>query len=381
MRDLECLILGDDFTPAAIFEEALRAGLGSAGRSVSCISIDIETSEPSAVVSDEVDEAFGDIEEVADLAVGCELLVTTFAPVTSAVLDRARKLLAIACGRGGPVNINTAAASARGIPVLNAPGRNAQAVAEYTLAGIINLMRQIPQALDYVRDNRWRTPREDTFEKPSGPELGARTLGLIGCGQVGRLVGRLAGSFGARVLAHDPLARRTELVPLGIEAVSLDRLLAEADIISLHARLARDAAPILGEAEFAAMTRRPYLVNTARAAAVDHDALLAALERGRIAGALLDVHPEEPLSPDSPLLAVDETRLLLTPHAAGISRDVPANTAHLLVEGLARLLQGRRPDHVINPRTLDTCFQRMGFTAPSPPARRRTGEDADPEGS
>ncbi len=365
MSDMRCLILGDDFTPAALFEAALRSRLEPSGRSVSYTSIDMEAGELCAVESDEVAEAFGGIDEVAGLATDCALLVTTFAPVTSAVLDRAPGLLAIACGRGGPVNVNIAAASTRGIPVLNAPGRNAQAVAEYTLAGIINLMRRLPQALDYVRDGRWLTPREDTFEKPSGPELGARTLGLIGCGQVGRLVGRLTKAFGARVLAHDPFIFPAALAPLGIEPVSLGRLLAEADVISLHVRLAGDAAPILGEVEFAAMARRPYLVNTSRATALDHYALLAALESGRIAGALLDVHPVEPLPPDSPLLAADSTRLLLTPHAAGVSRDVPANTADLLAEGLARLLQGRRPDHVVNPRTLDTCFRRLGYATAS----------------
>lgn len=361
MRTLRCLLLGDDFTPAESFETALRECLGAEQRALSCTRIDVEAGEAGAVQSGEVAEAFGDVEEVAELAAGCDLLVTTFAPVTRAVLARAPGLLAIACGRGGPVNVNVAAASERGIPVLNAPGRNAQAVAEYTLAGIINLMRRIPEALDYVREGRWLTPREDTFEKPSGPELGARTLGLVGCGRVGRLVGRLAGAFGARVLACDPFAEPAELSAAGIEAVSFERLLAESEIVSLHLRLPRGAPPVLGRAELAAMARRPYLVNTSRAAAVDHEALLEALESGRVTAALLDVHPAEPLPPDSPLLAFDRTRLLLTPHAAGVSRDIPANTASLLAEGLARLLRGRRPEHVINPETLERCFRRLGF--------------------
>ena len=217
MKDLTCLILGDDFTPAAIFEEAFRIRLATHAGTISYVGVDVEASELTAVGSDEVAEAFGDVAEVARLAASCQLLVTTFAPVTGAILDKAPELLAISCGRGGPVNVNLAAATARGIPILNAPGRNAQAVAEYTLAGMINLMRRIPQALDYVRDGQWTTPREDTFEKPSGPELGGRTLGLIGCGQVGRLVGRLAKAFGARVLAHDPFAGEADLTPQGIE--------------------------------------------------------------------------------------------------------------------------------------------------------------------
>ena len=360
MSGLKCLILGDDFTPARTFEEALREGLRACGRDLEYESIDFEPHELTPTPSDELHEAFGDAGKVARLAAGCRLLVTTFAPVTAAVLDSAPGLLAIACGRGGPVNINVEAASARGLPVLHAPGRNAQAVAEFTLAGMLNLMRRIPEALLYVREGRWRVSREDTFEKPSGPELGGRTLGLIGCGHVGRLVGRLACAFGARVLAHDPFVAGEVLAPLGIERVSFERLLAESDLISVHARLSEGSPPILDAAAFAAMARRPYLVNTARAGAIDHRALLAALESGRITAALLDVHGVEPLPPEDPLFSFDPARLLLTPHAAGVSYDIPANTARLVADGLARLLRREAPDHVINPQCLEICFRRLG---------------------
>ena len=109
------------------------------------------------------------------------------------------------------------------------------------------------------------------------------------------------------------------------------------------------------------MAKRPYLVNTARASAIDHEALLAALEAGQVTAAHLDVHPDEPLSPGSPLLAMGKDRLLLTPHAAGVSHDIPANTARLLADGLFRLLRGEVPDHVVNSQTLETCFKRLGL--------------------
>ena len=360
MSGLKCLILGDDFTPARTFEEALREGLQAHGRHLDCESVDFEPHELTRTPTDELHEAFGDVGKVVRLVAESQLLITTFAPVTAAVLDSAPGLLAIACGRGGPVNVNVEAATARGIPVLYAPGRNARAVAEFTLAGMINLMRRIPEALHYVRDGRWLVPREDTFEKPTGPELGGRTLGLIGCGHVGRLVGRLAGAFGARVVAHDPFVAETVLTPLGIEPVPLERLLAESDLISVHARLPEGSPPILDAAAFAAMTRRPYLINTARASAIDHRALLAALRSGRVTAALLDVHGEEPLPPGDPLLSFDPARLLLTPHSAGVSRDIPANTARLVADGLIRLLCGEAPDHVTNPQCLESCFQRLG---------------------
>ena len=360
MSELKCLILGDDFTPARTFEHALCERLREHGRPLDFESIDFEPHELTRTPSDELHEAFGDVGKVVRLVAGCQLLITTFAPVTAAVLDSAPGLLAVACGRGGPVNVNVEAASARGIPVLYAPGRNARAVAEFTLAGMINLMRRIPEALLYVREGRWLVSREDTFEKPSGPELGGRTLGLVGCGHVGRLVGRLAGAFGARVVAHDPFVAEEVLAPLGIEPVPFERLLAESDLISMHARLPEGSPPILDAAAFAAMVRRPYLINTARAGAIDHRALLAALGSGQVSAALLDVHSVEPLPPDDPLLSFDPVRLLLTPHAAGVSRDIPANTARLVADGLVRLLRGEAPDHVINPQCLESCFLRLG---------------------
>lgn len=359
MAELRFLILGDDFTPAALFEDHIGKALSGLGAEVSFRCVDSEPSELTAVRSDEVAEAFGDIGEVSALARDRHVIVTTFAPVTGEVMEGAPELLAIACGRGGPVNVNIEAATERGIPVLFAPGRNAQAVAEFTVAGMINLMRQIPQAIDYVRDGRWQTPREDTFEKPSGPELGNRTVGLVGCGQVGRLVGKLLRAFGARVLVSDPYAEASELAALGLESVGLEELLAKSEVISLHARVAKGQPPLIGPRQFAAMEQRPYVLNTARSAALDCDALVAALKDGSVAGALLDVYPDEPLPADSPLRDCDRERLILTPHSAGVSRDIPANTARILAQGLADLARQRVPPHVANGETVEACLRRL----------------------
>lgn len=352
-------ILGDDFTPSALFEDALRQALDFWPGELVFITADMTPDDLVPYVSDEVHEAFGSPAEAARLAEGAHLLVTTFAPVTAEMLDRVPGLIAVVCGRGGPANVNVAAASRRGIPVLNAPGRNAQAVAEFTLAGMINLMRRIPATIDYVRGGAWDTAREDTFEKPSGPELAGKTVGLLGFGHIGRLVARLVAAFGARPLICDPEVEEGAIAGEGYEKVDLERLLAEADVISLHARLPEGAPPILGEAEFARMKRRPFLINTARAAALDHDALLRALEAGSLSGALLDVYPEEPLARDGPLFRAISDRLLLTPHAAGLSWDIPGLTARIVAEGVASLLKGDPPRHVVNPDALATCLERL----------------------
>ena len=355
---IRCLALGDDFTPAASFESALRAALGEQARALEFQSLDMDADALAACGAPEVREAFGDEAEVAHLVRDRHLLITTFAPVTARVLAAAPDLLAVACGRGGPVNVNVAEATRRAVPVLYAPGRNRQAVAEYVVAAMIVLMRRMPAAIGYVREGRWVTPREDTFEKPSGPELGSRVVGLLGCGQVGALVGRLVTAFGARALGHDPFADPQALADAGIEPAPVARILAEADVISVHARLPAGAPPLLGAAEFGAMARRPYVLNTARAGAVDYDALAAALRTDRIAGAFLDVYPEEPLPLSSPLLEIDGDRLLLTPHAAGVSRDIPRTTARMLAADVAALLAGRAPARVVNPEAVPPCLAR-----------------------
>jgi D-3-phosphoglycerate dehydrogenase len=243
--------------------------------------------------------------------------------------------------------------------VLYAPGRNAVAVAEDALAGLLALMRRMPAAIDCVRRGEWRTAREDTFEKPSGPELAGKRAGVIGFGRVGRRVARLLAAFGAEVMVRDPHVAARAIAAEGHRAVALDELIATAQVIAVHARLPNDAAPILGAREFARMRAAPYLVNAARANALDHAALIDALAAGRVAGALLDVHPEEPLPRDSPFLRVDPARLLLTPHVAGVSSDVPAATARLLADGVAALLRGERPEFVMNPEALPEAEARL----------------------
>ena len=360
MNELRFAIIGDDFTPSILFKNALTVSLEGWKGTIVYKTIDITTERMIPYASAEVHEAFGSPADVIDLAHDAHILVTTFAPVTSSVLSRLEQLLAIGCGRGGPVNINISAATERGIPVLNAPGRNAQAVAEFTIAGMMNIMRQIPIAIDYVRTGAWKTPREDTFEKPSGPELGGKVVGLIGFGQVGRLVAKLLKAFGARVLVYDPFVDLTNVVENGIEATDLTWLLSNAQVISIHARLEKGEPPLLGTTQFAMMKQTPYLINTSRAAVLDHEALLHALDTGLVRAALLDVYNEEPLPLDNPLLKVKSDKLFLTPHSAGVSHDIPVLTAKIIAEGTASLVTGQRSDIVMNPEVIDTFNIRLG---------------------
>jgi D-3-phosphoglycerate dehydrogenase len=272
----------------------------------------------------------------------------------------------VACVRGGPVNVDIGAATRRGIPVLYTPGRNAESVADFVIGQIIALVRQIAHthhllrtgALTEVRSERVRA-RKDVVWRPSdpaapvpyrvfrGPELRTLTLGLLGLGRAGKRVAVKARALDMRVIAHDPFIAQDDTAE--VEFVALDELLAASDVISLHAR---GEEILIGRAELRAMRPGVFLINTARAAILDHGALLEALRDGHLGGAALDVFPDEPLTADDPLLSLDN--VLLTPHIAGASMNVVDHYSLSLVNAL-RALHGHgdlRDVSVANPETL-----------------------------
>jgi phosphoglycerate dehydrogenase-like enzyme len=257
----------------------------------------------------------------------------------------------IACVRGGPVNVDIPAATARDIPVLFAPGRNAAAVADFVIGQLVCLVRHIAQtdglvrtgALTEQRDVALR-PRTDVIWRPLDPagpipyhlyrgrELSTLTLGLLGLGRIGELVAGHARGLGMDVIAHDPhVATAVD----GVRLVELDELLAGSDVLSLHAR---GNETLVGAAELRALRPGAYVINTARATILDYPALVDALRAGHLAGAALDVFPDEPLTPDDPLLGLEN--VLLTPHIAGASSNVIDHYSRTIVDALCALQQG-----------------------------------------
>jgi D-3-phosphoglycerate dehydrogenase / 2-oxoglutarate reductase len=298
-------------------------------------------------------------------------------PIAAAELDSLPALRLIVCVRGEPVNVDLAAATERGIPVIHAPGRNADAVAEFTIGLIIALLRHIVAAHELVRSGALteqravRTrDRRDVIWRPAdpagpvpyrmfkGPGLGATTLGLCGLGAIGRRVGFLAKGLGMTVIGHDPaLAGPVD----GITTMPLAEVLTTCDVLSLHAR--GSGPPIIGAAELAQLRPGCLLVNTARATILDYDALAQALSTGHLAGAALDVYPDEPLTPDDPLLALDN--VILTPHIAGASHNVVRQQWDIIATGLhALLVEGRADDvPVRNPDTVSAFLADGGRDA------------------
>jgi D-3-phosphoglycerate dehydrogenase / 2-oxoglutarate reductase len=251
-------------------------------------------------------------------------------------------LRAVASTRGDPNNVDVAGATAAGIPVLYTPARNADAVAEMTLALLLAATRHLLTADADVRAGNVFRDGTIPYQRFRAWEIAGRTAGLVGLGAVGRAVKwRLAG-LGLRVIAHDPY---------NDEALhSLDELLAQADIVSLHAPVNDDTVGLIGAKQFAAMRDGVVFLNTARAQLHDTDALVDALHSGKVAAAGIDHFLGEWLPPDHPLAAMPN--VVLTPHIGGATWNTEARQAQMVADDLEALLSGNTPAHIVNPEVL-----------------------------
>ncbi len=251
-------------------------------------------------------------------------------------------LRAIAATRGDPNNVDVPGATAAGIPVLNTPGRNADAVAEMTVALLLAATRHLLPADSDVRGGNIFRDGSIPYQRFRGWEVAGRTAGLVGLGAVGRAVRWRLSGLGLRVIAHDPYHDEARH--------SLAELLGEADIVSLHAPVTDDTAGMIGAEQFAAMRDGVVFLNTARAQLHDTDALVDALRGGKVAAAGLDHFAGEWLPTDHPLVGMPN--VVLTPHIGGATWDTEARQAQLVADDLAALLSGGTPAHIVNPEVL-----------------------------
>jgi D-3-phosphoglycerate dehydrogenase / 2-oxoglutarate reductase len=251
-------------------------------------------------------------------------------------------LRAIASTRGDPWNVDLKAATAAGIPVLNTPGRNADAVAEMAIALMFALSRHLLRADADVRADRMYAEGLIPYQRFRTWQLAGQTFGVIGLGAVGRAAAWRAAGLGMKVISYDPY---------NPEAThSLDDLVREAHVISMHAPVTSDTEGMIGADQFASMRDGAVFINTARAQLHDTDALVAALQSGKLGGAGLDHFVGERLAVDHPLQSLPN--VVLTPHIGGATYDVEANQASMVADDIEALLKGQRPRHVMNPEVL-----------------------------
>lgn len=259
------------------------------------------------------------------------LIVRSRTKVTAAVLDAAGRLKVIGRAGVGVDNIDLAAASRRGVIVVNAPQSTTLAVAEQTMALMLALARQVPHADAAMKTGQWLK------KELLGVELSGKVLGIIGVGNIGAKVAQLAAAFGMSVLGYDPLLPQEVIRQRGAEAVSLQELYARSDMISLHLPLTPEMRGMLSGQSFGQMKRGVRLVCTARGGIIDETALLGALESGQVAGAALDVFAKEP--PGLTAL-VAHPNVIATPHISAQTVEAQVRAAEDIACEVLSALRG-----------------------------------------
>ena len=279
------------------------------------------------------------------LAVGrdADAILVTYAKLPGDLLRQLRRCKAIGRFGLGVDNIDIAAAAELGITVTYVPDYCMQEVSDHAMALLLALARKVPQSNALVQAGRWDMPAVVPIHRLAG-----RVLGLVGFGNIPRALAPKAKAFGLRVVAHDPNVSQQALAAVGVESMSFDRLLEISDFVSIHAPLLPVTRGLFNAEVFGKMKRGSCLINTARGPLVDEDALLAALDAGRLAGAALDVVAVEPLPKQSRLIGRDN--VVLTPHTGFYSVEALNELQTKCAADVARVLSGETPVYPVKTR-------------------------------
>jgi D-3-phosphoglycerate dehydrogenase len=267
------------------------------------------------------------------------LIVRSQTQVRAEVIELGMNLKVIGRAGVGTDNIDVDAATRNGIVVVNAPTGNTVAAAEHTIALMLALARNVPQANSRLKSGKWQ--REDMI----GSELRNKTLGIIGLGNVGSEVANRAQAFEMRVVAYDPFISKDYARNLEVDLVSLDQLLKEADFITLHVPLTKTTKNFIGAKELAKLKPTARIINCARGGLIDEEAVVKAIKAGKIAGAAFDVFDKEPLT-DSPLFTED--KIIVTPHLGASTFEAQTSIAKDITEEVLSVLQGRFSKYAVN---------------------------------
>jgi D-3-phosphoglycerate dehydrogenase len=282
--------------------------------------------EPLKTAGFEVEKRTGlKDQNLLDAVKDCEgLVVRSETKVTAAVMDAAKSLRVIGRAGVGVDNIDVPAATARGIIVMNAPDGNTITTAEHTVAMLIALARNIPQAHQSLQGGKWER------KKFVGVELQGKTLGIVGLGRIGRVVAQRARGFGMKILAYDPFVSADNVRDLEIEVAPLEDVISKADFLTVHTPLTGETRGIIGPKAFSQMKRGVRIINCARGGLVDESALANAIKEGIVAGAAIDVFQEEPPPADHPLLALEQ--VVATPHLGASTKEAQEGVAVTVAE-------------------------------------------------
>lgn len=252
--------------------------------------------------------------------------------------------------RGDSGHVDIEAATRAGVVVTHTPGRNAEAVAELTIAMMLALLRDVPGAAAYVAERCWNDP-VTAYVEMRGSELGRQVVGIIGLGRIGRQTARLAGAFGAQVLATDPALNDEQIRAAGCEPAPFHDLLAASTMLAVHCPSLESTRGMIDDAALARMPRGARLVVTTGEGVVGEEAVAEGLRSGRLAGAAFDVFDTHPIRPDNPLL--DAPNVLLLPHIGGATDATVQRYTRMVVDDFLAFVDGARPERIVNPEVLD----------------------------
>ncbi|AZN30008.1 hydroxyacid dehydrogenase [Flaviflexus salsibiostraticola] len=336
---MKVLIASDGFLTDEVLTEALVNELPDAEIAR------IASTWPNPPFGDvgDVIEALGDEDELIEALKGCDAVISHTFPFTEKVIAASPDLKLITICRGGPVNVNIDAATRHGVMVSYAPGRNARATAEHSVAMLLAAARQIAQRHQEVVNGEWATDYY-LFEK-AGQEIGSSTVGIIGYGAIGSRVATIMAAFGARVLVYDPFKEIG--VDGDVEFVDFDTLLAESDFVTIHARVTDENRHMINAETLGKMKKGAIFVNCARGSLVDYDAVCDSIDAGHLRAAAFDCLPEEPLPADHRLLRTP--RITFTPHLAGASQEASRVAARIGTADIAAVSRGELPKFLANP--------------------------------
>jgi D-3-phosphoglycerate dehydrogenase len=340
---MKLLGIGDFFIPKEYIKSGFTA-LESMGIEVHTIDWNVGGVAELQRINQLVENTGSEIYEIPmyllDAARDADIIITQFFPVNRSVIDAAKNLKYIGVLRAGYENINTNYASSKGISVFHTPGRNSDAVADFTVGLMICECRNIARGHYGLKKGDWL---REYSNSDSIPDLPGKTVGIIGLGEVGKKVAKRLVGFDCRLLGYDPYQKVSDY---GIHQVSLEELMKASDFITIHARHTPETENLINGAAIGLMKQTAYLINTSRPALIDEGALYKALRGKRIAGAALDVFDLEPPGRDYPLIGLEN--VTVTPHMAGGSKDAFLNSPKILADAMIKYFNDDNNRWIVN---------------------------------
>jgi D-3-phosphoglycerate dehydrogenase len=323
--NMKIVCVGDLLIPSGAMEKGF-ALLKDRGAEVKALQWELpnyeELQKINLLVEQGGSEVYEPPEYVFEAAKDADVLVVQFCTVTKKLIDACPKLKVVGTLRAGLENVNADYAAEKGILIVNTPGRNATAVADFTVGMMLAECRNIAKSHQNLKEGKWV---RDYSNKKTVPDLSGKIVGIVGFGQIGRKVAQRLHGFEMEILAYDPFASNA---PDYVKLVSLPELMAESDFVTIHARSLPETERMISRELLSKMKPDSYFINTARSSLVDEKALYEVLRDGKIAGAALDVFDVEPPGKDYPLVTLEN--VTITPHLAGGTVDAFLNSPKLL---------------------------------------------------